>query len=95
MKTIEFGIEGEYPSDAFPLHHCRVDRISRRESRIAEDNLFCPFDRGMVDRENLVYKSQKHVEDSLNRIRALDQSVTVQNFLQHLGVSHKALSIAD
>ena len=48
-----------------------------------------------IDRQHLIRDAQQSIKRWLNRVAAVDRNIAMKNFLQHLGVGHQALAVAD
>ncbi len=69
---------------------------SRAESVLVfQHDLLGPLHRPAIDWQHLIRDAQQRIKRWLNRVAALDGNIAMKNFLQHLGVGHQALAVAD
>ncbi len=62
---------------------------------MAEEHGTCAIDRLEIDREHFVHQTQERVESGLNGVAPSYRSVSMQNFLEYLGIRHQTLLIGD
>ena len=72
-----------------------MNGIARGKSRVTEDNFLRAFDRRAINRKYLIDDAEQGIECRLNRITAVHCDVTMENFLQNLGVGDQSLSFAN
>ena len=77
------------------FHDGEMNRISRRDPAMPEDNLLGTFRDGPVNRQHLIDNAKQSVKGRLDGVAAVDRDVTVQDFLEHLRVSNQPLAITD
>ena len=91
-EAVETVIETQDAFNFSVLHDGEMERISSRQPFGSEDNLLRTLSVTPFDRKYFVDDAENRVERRLNRIAPMDRNVTMDNFLQHLGVRDKALS---
>jgi hypothetical protein len=69
--------------------------VTSRQLSILQDNLLRTLDNGAVNREHLIYYTEQSIESWLNCVAAIDCDVSVQDFLQDLGIGDKTLTVGD
>lgn len=74
------------------LHNSEVDRVSRRQPSMTQDDLLGTVHYRLIDPKYFVDDSQQGIERWLNGIRTLDRNVTVKDFLQHFRIGYQPLA---
>lgn len=76
-------------------HDREMDRIARGNMPMPHDNLLCAFDGHKINRQHLIANPEDGVKCRLDGIAAVDGDITVQDFLEDLGIGNQALAVAD
>jgi hypothetical protein len=69
--------------------HC----VTSGQLPISEDDLFGSLDYCLINSQHLVHYAKQGVESRLNGIAAINGNVTMQNFLQDLGIRYQTLTL--
>ncbi len=77
------------------FHNCNMDRVTRRQPLVSEDNRFRAFHRTDIDRQHLVDDPAQSIECQLNGIAPVDRNIAVQDFLKHFSICNQALALTD
>jgi len=94
-KGVESGIEGQDPLDPMLLHHGEMHRIACGQLVVSQDNSLRAFHIFLINRQHLIHNRKQCVESQLDCVPAVDGNVTVQNFLEHLGIGDQWLAVRD
>ena len=94
-KTVEMAVEAEDVLDSVLAHDSYVNGITRRQIRMTDDDVPCPFDDLEVHRQHVIDDLEQHLEAWLDRIAAIDRHVTVKDFLENLGIGDKPAFFGD
>lgn len=93
-EAVKAGVEGQNSLDAMLFHDRKMNRISRGEAMVAEDDLLCAFGSRTVDRQDIVHNAKKRVECKLDIVTTIDGGVTVQDLLEDFRVCDQSLTLA-
>ena len=74
-----------------PFHDRQMKRVSRRQTRIPQDDSLRPFKIGQLDRKDFVGDSENRVEGGLDRVAPADGDIPVENLLEHFRVRDEPL----
>jgi len=77
------------------LHHGHVHGVTGRQAMALKDNFLRTLCHKLVDRKYLIDHTEKSIKGGLDRLAATDRNIAVQNLLQHLGIRHEPLPIAN
>ena len=88
-------IEAHDLLDVMLPHDREVDGIPSGQIGVADDDLAGRGHGLESDRQYLVYHLEYQVEAGLYRVAAADGDKTVENLLQHLGVSDQSAALGD
>ena len=88
-------VEVEDVLDAVLAHDSYVYGISRRQIRMADDDVPSPFDDLEVHRQHVIDDLEQHIKARLDRIAAINRYVTVKDFLQNLGIGDEPAFFGD
>src|SRR5580704_8505178 len=94
-KSVEARVETQDLLDAVLLHDRQMHGVASGEFLILQHDLLGPLDRSGIDRQHLIRDTQQCIKRRLNGAAAMDRNITMKNFLQHLGVGHQPLAVAD
>ena len=70
-----------------------MHRIARRQPLILQNNLLCAFDYVVINWQDLIDHTEKHIESRLNSVSTIDRNVTMKKFLQDFGICHQTLAV--
>ncbi len=77
------------------FHDGEMERVTRGEPRVSQNNLLGAFSSGPVNLQHLIDDAQQGVKSRLDGVPAIDGDVAMQDLLQDLGVRHQALALTD
>ena len=76
------------------LHYSCVERITRRQTSAAQDDLLGTFCSHLIYRQDLIDDAEQRIKRRLNGIAAIDGRISVQYLLEDLRVRHQSLPVA-
>ncbi len=77
------------------FHDGEMDRITRRQPSMSQDNLLGTLGGGPRNVKHLINDAEQGVERWLDGVPAVDGDVPMQDFLQDLCVSDQPLAVID
>lgn len=72
-----------------------MHRVAGRKLSISQNNLLRTLHHDAVHRQHLIDDTEQSVESWLNCVAAIDCNISVQDFLQDLGIGNQTLTVGD
>jgi len=92
-ESVKTGVETQDSFDSMTLHDGDMYGVARRQAAMPEDDLLCALDCPSIYRQNIIDDPKQGIERGLNRVPTTDGGITMQDFLQYLGVGNHTLPL--
>ncbi len=94
-QTVKVTIERQDLLDPVPPHDGEVNGIPSREIRVTDHDVPGTLDNLEVHRQHLVDKLEQDLEARLDGVASVNRHVSVEDFLEDLGVGDQPSSLGD